>query len=572
MRLQSWGLPVWTLAALAFALTTGGPVPWFLAKFLAGLHLLAAAWAWVLARGLHVEARIDRPTATAGDRIQVEVAVHNESLLPVPRLSVSLPAWTEPPDRSGRPAPWWIRAVAAGRLPAGGAVGVPGAVFYRSLGPLGNLVFRDTVAVYRRGRYTLGPVVVELQEPLGIFRVRREVYAEPGLTVYPPVVPVDDLPVLPRQPFGRQRVDTRAWQDPSSLADVRPFQPGDNPKHIHWKLSAHLDELHVKEFELRATTDCFLFLDLYGGPPAGPAPAAGGPAAAGGTEAPAAAGEPLPAGAAGAGGVASRAGTATAGPRARGTVAAAGPGHSRNGTGGGFSGPDRIPLDPGEWVAGVAAGIAAQALHRDLVVAAAAHGDRPYRLPPGRGPQHFRRLLEWLVDVDRPGDMPLADFLAAQGSGLTPRSAVLVVTRRLDRRLARVLVQLRGKGHAVGLWIVQTGPEPAHTGRGAGTGASTGTSRDPDRHHRPAPAGLGAPARLPAPDDPGLPPADPELVRWLRGAGVAVHPVAVPAATSLSSSAGRAGAVPYPVAGKQVPVGGATGGEPAGLGTPSRGW
>src|SRR5690606_23832067 len=109
-------------------------------------------------------------------------------------------------------------------------------------------------------RYRLGPIVVEAQDPLGIFRIRRVVHAEPELTVYPRPAPVRELPIVPRQPFDRQPTRIRAWQDPSSLNDVRPFRPGDNPKHIHWKLSARFGDLYVKEFDLRAppTSSCSL--------------------------------------------------------------------------------------------------------------------------------------------------------------------------------------------------------------------------------------------------------------------------------------------------------------------------
>ena len=393
MRLQGIGLPLWTLIALAFALTTGGAFPWYLFDFLAALTLLSALWAWSLARGLEAVARVDRATATVGDRVVLELAVHNESLLPVPRLALVLgpvapatpagaghggPAAAIPAGPPGEPVP-------AGTSSPGPPPGGPAApeVAYLSLGPLGHAVLHREVCLQQRGRYALGPVVVEAQDPLGLFRVRRVVAAEPSLTVYPRVLPVRDLPVAPRQPFGRQPVRARAWQDPSSLADVRPFRPGDNPKHIHWKLSARLGELHVKEFDLRATTDCFLFLDLEAGAHAG-------------------------------------------------------------------YGPDSTV----ETVIGLAAGIAAEALRRDLAVAAFAHSGRPERLPLGRGPRHFRQVLQWLVDLGEPGTVPAADLLASQRGRLTPRSAVMVITPRLTRRLARQLAQLRRQGHGVGLWLV----------------------------------------------------------------------------------------------------------------------
>src|SRR5690606_40724979 len=66
----------------------------------------------------------------------------------------------------------------------------------------------------------------------------------------------DALPILRcRQPFGRVPTRLRAHQDPTSIADVRPMVPGDSPRFIHWKASARRGELHVKEFELRASTE-----------------------------------------------------------------------------------------------------------------------------------------------------------------------------------------------------------------------------------------------------------------------------------------------------------------------------
>ncbi|HEY8395071.1 MAG TPA: DUF58 domain-containing protein [Thermaerobacter sp.] len=249
MRLHDIGLPLWTVLALLFALTTGGPFPWFLFYFLAGALVLSGLWAWHAHRSLDCCAAVDRAAATAGDEVELRLELENQSLLPVPRVLVlNLPG----------------QAVVSAEGAGPGAGGpVPGdRVKYLGLGPLATVIDRRRLRLDRRGRYRLGPIVVEAQDPLGIFRIRRVVHAEPELTVLPRPWPVHDLPIAPRQPFGRQPTRIRAWQDPSSLNEVRPFRPGDNPKHIHWKLSARFGELHVKEFDLRATTDCVVFIDL----------------------------------------------------------------------------------------------------------------------------------------------------------------------------------------------------------------------------------------------------------------------------------------------------------------------
>lgn len=245
MRLHDIGLPLWTSLALVFALTTGGPFPWFLFYCLAGALVLSGLWAYHASRNVDCSATVDRAAATP---VRWSNCAWNwRSLLPVPRVLVANGA-ARPEDGEGTGTG---DGAAAGQR-----------VTYLGLGPLATFIDRRRIRLDRRGRYRLGPIVVEAQDPLGIFRIRRVVHAEPELTVYPRPAPVREPPIVPRQPFGRQPTRIRAWQDPSSLNDVRPFRPGDNPKHIHWKLSARFGDLYVKEFDLRATTDIVVFIDL----------------------------------------------------------------------------------------------------------------------------------------------------------------------------------------------------------------------------------------------------------------------------------------------------------------------
>ena len=86
-----------------------------------------------------------------------------------------------------------------------------------------------------------------------------------------PDTPPLDLMVLPLpfevDPLQFSPGDTglesmaRAREDPSTPSDVRPYQPGDPLKKVHWKLSMRKRELMVRRFEEPALPDALVLLD-----------------------------------------------------------------------------------------------------------------------------------------------------------------------------------------------------------------------------------------------------------------------------------------------------------------------
>lgn len=100
MRLHDIGLPLWTSLALVFALTTGGPFPWFLFYCLAGALVLSGLWAYHASRNVDCSATVDRAAATAGEVVELRLELENRSLLPVPRVLVANGA-ARPEDGEG---------------------------------------------------------------------------------------------------------------------------------------------------------------------------------------------------------------------------------------------------------------------------------------------------------------------------------------------------------------------------------------------------------------------------------------------------------------------------------------
>ncbi|MHB9144235.1 MAG: DUF58 domain-containing protein [Symbiobacteriia bacterium] len=231
---SDWKVPLLAGGAFIFARLSGGSLPWFLFYALTGLIL--ASWYWTRQLVTNVACRWDVPTRvlTVGEEAEIRLRIYNESWLPVP--------WLEARHELGR---------------------VKQEGFGCAIGPLGSQVQRLPFQATRRGFFPAGSVDLALCDPLGIFTGHRRLVSDRHLTVYPRALRLHRLPLALRQPYGHFRTRKRAEEDLTSLSQVRPWRSGDSPRHIHWKVTAHRGELQVREYELAATTEVYLVLDLY---------------------------------------------------------------------------------------------------------------------------------------------------------------------------------------------------------------------------------------------------------------------------------------------------------------------
>lgn len=116
---------------------------------------------------------------------------------------------------------------------------------------------------HRRGMYVLGPVRLEAYDPFGFFR--RELILDhfTELVVYPLAVELRQAQVLGEGTLAHVGLEIAHRTGASEeFLGVREYRPGDSPRIIHWRSSAHHDRLMVKEFEEERTTLVSFFLDL----------------------------------------------------------------------------------------------------------------------------------------------------------------------------------------------------------------------------------------------------------------------------------------------------------------------
>lgn len=235
LSLRDWHLPLLAVGAFIFARLSGGALPWFLFYAVTGLLLVSWLWTRHLLRNLACRWDIPSNSLTVGETSEVRLRLYNESWLPAT----------------------WLEATHQAALGEGSSLA--GAV-----PSLGSLVLTLPVTAARRGFFPAGRLDVALGDPLGVFTARRLLVSDRHLTVYPRALRVGRLPLALRQPYGHTRTHRHAQEDLTSVAEVRPFRTGDSPRRIHWKATAHRGELQVREYELAATTEVHLILDLYG--------------------------------------------------------------------------------------------------------------------------------------------------------------------------------------------------------------------------------------------------------------------------------------------------------------------
>lgn len=216
---------------------TGDIAFFFAGIFLGSLLILLYTYAAFSIRYVRIN-RSHNESAVEGEEFYIDTAVANFSYIPVFYLEIHdtcLPARTMSAD----------------------AV-LPVTLLPRS-------VYEYTGCVYitkKMGIYVLGPAVLTVTDPLGIFSVSRNVDHITHLTVYPAI----DIPKrlsLMEYPFlksvGEEIVSLSGHS--SDFRGIREFRKGDSRKTVHWRSTARHRRLMAKEFEENSVTEISIFID-----------------------------------------------------------------------------------------------------------------------------------------------------------------------------------------------------------------------------------------------------------------------------------------------------------------------
>lgn len=237
LSMRDWRLPALVVVGFIFARMTGGRLPYFLLYLSATLFSAAFLWTRHALHRTDCLIQVEKDRMEVGESLGVRVRLDNDTVLPLP--------WVEVDDAT----PQHLVVTDMPRQ----ATSVP---------LLGSRIINFRLTARRRGHYAVGPIQVNLGDAFGLFQGWREFRSRATVTIYPRIHRIEGLFVPLSQPFGPIRTRERAFEDPSNQAELREYRPGDNPRHIHWKTSARVGDLMMREYELNATTPMMLFPDL----------------------------------------------------------------------------------------------------------------------------------------------------------------------------------------------------------------------------------------------------------------------------------------------------------------------
>jgi uncharacterized protein (DUF58 family) len=214
------------------------------------LYGVVQIWAKYALSRIEYKRNLSSTRAFFGDTVTLELSLANRKILPLPWVQVE-----EELDEL-LPLPPAVVTYASHRL---------GRVVLRNVMPLGwyhrvRRVYQ--VHCVKRGYYSFGPTHIQSGD---YFRLRvREMDVEDPvhLIVYPKIVPLIELGIPSRDPFGDIRLRRHLFQDPVRVASIRDYAPGDPLKRIHWKASARVGRLQTKVFEHTTSPDLAIFLDV----------------------------------------------------------------------------------------------------------------------------------------------------------------------------------------------------------------------------------------------------------------------------------------------------------------------
>jgi uncharacterized protein (DUF58 family) len=228
----------WTLFLFPALIVLAVVVPYNILYYLAYLWgwLLLMSWAWVRYQGprVELERELHGGWAQVGDELTEGWELRNYSWLPL--------LWLQVDDGSTLPG-YNARRVGA-------------------TGAQSTQQWITNALCTRRGRYRVGPMTLELGDPLGLFRYRRVDAQSREMIVYPPLV---HLPTLQRPRGQRGGAATAALVNTlptTNAGGLRDYRPGDPLNYIHWRAVAHTGKLVVKEFDQEVAGAIWIVLDL----------------------------------------------------------------------------------------------------------------------------------------------------------------------------------------------------------------------------------------------------------------------------------------------------------------------
>lgn len=388
---------VWFLLGVILTLIGLATSNRFLLAAALGLFVVpAVAWVWnaLSLFGVHYTRQLSETRAFLGETVVLTLTVRNAKFLPLPWLHVldifppALPVTSL--DAGGERVPVRLNQV----------TNLGEFLSFWNVGIFGRVTRRFNLTCSQRGYFTYGPAALTTGDGFGMFARKGRLPGQQRLIVYPRLYPVAELGLPAKNPFGARPADARLVEDPLRTAGIRPWQPADGLKRVHWKATARYqatrevaDSFLSRVYEPSQEPQMLIFLNVA-------------------------------------------------------TLERHWLGHI----------PELM-----ERAVSVAGSLAAVCAEQRLPVGLIANGvlpgsDQPLRLLPGRSPEQLVRILELLAAVTGFASQPIEELLLREAPRLPWGATLLVVTAIAHDGLLAALGDLRRAGRRVVLFTLAERP------------------------------------------------------------------------------------------------------------------
>jgi uncharacterized protein (DUF58 family) len=242
----------WTALALGMGVASvlaGVPGLLLLALATFGYGATTRLWTRYGLRDLSYERRLGTGRAVVGDTVDLDVAVWNRKALPLP----------------------WVAAddlVTDGIEVSETALELDEVALRRrslrntwALGWYERVIRHYHLDAQHRGVFEFGPVRLHIRDLVGRHAVTEERELPDRLVVAPRTAAVREVGPA-RALIGEWRARHSLVHDPALFGGVRPFQPGDPLRRIHWRATARLGRPVSRRWEPARSRQVILVLDV----------------------------------------------------------------------------------------------------------------------------------------------------------------------------------------------------------------------------------------------------------------------------------------------------------------------
>ncbi len=225
------------------ALTTGFDAL-FRMSYVLGIALVGGVlWALTGLRGIAVQNVQLNGRAQVGKPIDNNIIISNHSIFPRHRIEFE--------QMSDLPGHASVCFVDIPRKRRRGGSRVPGQV------PL-----KTTTVCARRGRFTIGPVMMASSDPLGFFKLKRSFDQRQEIIVHPQIQDIARFQVPFVELRGEKNLRDNSQLMALQASSVREYAQGDSLNRIHWPSTARMGKLMVKEFDIGRYSRLWLIVDM----------------------------------------------------------------------------------------------------------------------------------------------------------------------------------------------------------------------------------------------------------------------------------------------------------------------